>query len=559
MYTSKNMHNSKMNENEQCGIIQYNNTSAVIISHRAASILGFQKPWKMMCKRKELEEELQDFHKRIRKCECIQGNQSSEPVMYMCEMKEKVQWIKFIVYEYQDYGFTLVFDVSEQILEKQQLEYDRDHDTLTPLYNRSAFQREVEHLLQSEDCTIAAMVFWDLDQLKLINDILGHDSGDQIIVETAAILQEEEDAHCITCRMAGDEFLSFYHHFESQEELQKRIDRCHNRIQYHEVRFPDNSHSMLSISAGVSWYPLHGNTYLSLLSCADHAMYRMKKEGRGNVCQFDQKSYEQRGEVLKKNMEFDEVLNENKIRYAFQPIVDARTAEVFAYEALMRPQGKRLTTPEDILNCANERAQLYRVEVITWQQAICQFAQQCSSFPNTKLFINSLPQVPLLKSVMNDLEQRFPQIMPRIVMELLESEILEKNTFGEKQRFLKRWGGEIAIDDYGSGYNQELRLLQLKIHYIKIDAQLIFGIAKDEMRQELVCNIITFAHHHNIRIIAEGIENQADLQYVLSKGIDMVQGFYIGKPKFTLQDIGEGVKQEIIERFRRNEQDGEDS
>lgn len=242
--------------------------------------------------------------------------------------------------------------------------------------------------------------------------------------------------------------------------------------------------------------------------------------------------------------EFDEVL-QGKIRYAYQPIVEAATGEVFAYEALMRPQGRLLTTPEAILHCAQDRSQLERIEIITWQQAIAQFAGQCARCPDAKLFINSLPQVPFAKHMMQELEEQHADILPRIVMELLEAEVLEKDSYLEKERFLKRWGAQIAIDDFGSGYNQELRLLQLTMQYIKIDSRLIDGIAGDELRQELVQNIITFAHHHDIRVIAEGIETQADMRYLLHHGIDLLQGYYIGRPQYAVQDIAAKVKREI--------------
>ena len=250
------------------------------------------------------------------------------------------------------------------------------------------------------------------------------------------------------------------------------------------------------------------------------------------------------------------LLEKNLIRYFFQPIVDARTGQIYAYEALMRSDGGIQMSPLQILAAAREYNRLYEVERTTIFGIIEQYVREYREFHGCKLFINTIPGHFLNGEDCSEILARYGSYLDCFVLELTED---EPTTDEEliRMRLLCRPGShiQIAIDDYGTGHSNIVNLLRYSPQIIKIDRALITGIEKDDNKQLFVRNTIDFAHQNGIRVLAEGVETREELQTVISFGADLIQGFYTGRPApRPLVTLNEEIRNEIIQARLENAQ-----
>lgn len=477
--------------------------------------------------------------------EIIDGKQIQYYVVRYEATQGEPKFIRFTYSDQKENQVFVVMDVTKEFQEKEKLTYERDHDSLTGLLNRNAFQTTVEKLLK-EDIGVSALVLWDLDNLKFINDTYGHNCGDLLIRTTADVLNTANEEQGIVARMAGDEFLIFLHNYESKEALYKVIQKIHMHIISTKIDLRENETTKIKVSAGIAWYPEDAMDYDTLVKYSDFAMYDVKNSQKGSIRSFDATVYQHNKLLFNGRKELLDMLESNKMRYAFQPIISAKDGSVHGFEALMRPQGEILTSPQDVLRLARAQAQLYKVEFMTWTRSIQQYSRINQAFSTSKLFINSIPSIPLLDDLITTLEKNYANILPYVVVELLETDEIEQKYLQIKRDFMSKWHGKFAIDDFGSGYNSDTTLLNLNADYMKIDIELIRNIDQDADRRSMVQNIINIAHQKNILVIAEGVEKQAELETLISLQVDFLQGYFLAKPEFILHDISQEKKDIIL-------------
>ena len=243
------------------------------------------------------------------------------------------------------------------------------------------------------------------------------------------------------------------------------------------------------------------------------------------------------------------LLGKELLQYYYQPIVDARTGQIYAYEALMRSGGGVEMNPSQILSIAREYNRLYDVERATLFGIIGQYVRENRSFNGCKVFINTIPGFFLSEEDCGEIVQRYGSYLDCFVMELTE---YDPTTDEELERIkrMSRPGNQmqIAVDDYGTGHNNIVNLLRYAPQIIKIDRALISDIDKDTNKQLFVRNTIDFAHRNNIRTLAEGVETLEELQTVIEFGIDLIQGFYTGRPAARpVSEIDEKIRNTIIQ------------
>lgn len=280
---------------------------------------------------------------------------------------------------------------------------------------------------------------------------------------------------------------------------------------------------------------------------ADFAMYSAKNLIKGEIQEFEMDAF-QRDEVLFSGQEaLNRFIEDKLLDFAFQPIVDAKTGEIFAYEALMRPRSESLQTVGDVMRLAKAQSKLYQIEVMTFQGVFQAFSRQKKAFGKAKLFLNSIPNTNLTEADYSFIEHQYKDELKRLVIEIIESDRSDKKTFEIKKRKAEVWGAQIALDDFGSGYNTESSLLYMSPNYIKLDMSIIHGVDKDINRRNLLSSILSYTKPRNIITIAEGIETREEMETVLELGVDLLQGFYIAMPDFEVKQIPEKIKKEIIE------------
>ena len=427
----------------------------------------------------------------------------------------------------------LAEDMTTTVLEQQRIEHERDYDTLTGLYRRRAFDRACEALFQQpEKLGCAALLMMDLDNLKQINDTYGHDWGDQYIRQTGQCFAANTPANTICSRLSGDEFLIFFYGYQDQAQLRAQLELLSAALQRSVSILPNGKQLHISISGGIAWYPTDGHDLLTLKKYADFAMYQVKHSHKGRMCDFDIGSYHQEAYAAQTQQDFERLLQEELVFYHFQPIYSARSGRVAAYEALMRVDLPTLHSPAQVMQLAHETGRLYEIERITvfhsseiFQRMQAQGLLQSDAL----LFVNSIANVSLTVEDVEEYAQRYPELLKRLVVEITEQEDLDRACL-ERKRNIPGFSGSFALDDYGSGYSNELNLLELSPRYIKIDISIVRGIDSDRDKQQIVSNIVAYAHARSMQLIAEGIETEAQLRTVIGLGVDLLQGYYLSRP-----------------------------
>ncbi len=269
--------------------------------------------------------------------------------------------------------------------------------------------------------------------------------------------------------------------------------------------------------------------------------------------------YREKDVEIEKFGKFNRLVDNNSFKYNFQPIINAKNGEIFAYESLMRSPSEIGLFPRDILKYAEISQQLYSIEFYTFFNSLRYYYENQDKFCGRKLFINSIPSITLSQKDLNMLIKLYGDITKNTVIEILEDDDDTDESCCAFEHIRELFGCQIAIDDYGSGYSNESKLINNNPNFIKIDITLISSIDSDMKKQILVSNIIKFASKYDIKVLAEGVETKEELKKLIELGVDFIQGFYIARPSDEiLQEIPEEVRDYIIEqniRFSRYNND----
>ena len=429
--------------------------------------------------------------------------------------------------------FGLIEDVTMTTFERLRIEHERDYDTLTGLYNRQAFQRESEALFsEPKQLKHAALLMLDMDNLKYTNDTYGHDWGDQYIRQTGRCFADYTPKDTLCARISGDEFHLLFYGYESQDEIRKVLVNLREQLHQQSIPLPGGKVLHLSISGGIAWYPEDGTQLDTLKKYADFAMYQIKHSRKGALGEFDLGSYNQEAYSVQARSDLHRLIENEMLSYHFQPIVSARTGQIVAYEALMRSMLPTLKSPDTIMKLAREENCLHDIERITMFKATEAYLslQERGLIRGTELlFVNSIASQHMTDEENQEYCRRFAAMQKQIVVEITEEEMLDPASL-EVKRGTPGFPGTFALDDYGSGYSSEKNLLELSPKYIKIDLSIIRGIDTDPDKQQIVANIVAYAHPRKMLIIAEGLETPEEIHKVLELDVDLLQGFCLARP-----------------------------
>ncbi len=449
-------------------------------------------------------------------------------------------------------------DVTMATLERFMIQHERDYDMLTGLISRRAFYERAQALFAAKDkLGFAALMMLDLDNLKTINDHYGHDYGDKYIHQAATCFAEcAPDGKTICSRVSGDEFFILFYSYKKFEDLQQDVDNFAIGIKSNIFLLPNGETLPISASGGVAWYPKDSSDFWQLMKYADFAMYQVKHGRKGTVESFDMDVYTRESFLLNSRQDFFKLIMEERLFHHFQPIFRSSDGGVAAYEALMRTDLPSLRSPAVILEIAKEEKRLQDIEDLTWLKSLERYRELVTSGKldnSAKLFVNSFANQIMSPWAQEKFNYEYINLKSRIVAEITECEDLVPGIM-DKKRELAGVGCLFALDDYGSGYNSELNLLELSPKYIKVDISIIRDIDTDADKQRIVTNIVDYAHERDMYIIAEGIETPSELNMVLELGVDLLQGYILARPAAIPDDISkEALK--IIRDFHANKKD----
>ncbi len=457
---------------------------------------------------------------------------------------------KYIKYEkkmLEDKVFHIYMDYTEEYNNIVKLEKEKNYDFLTLLPNRSYFKELVSACIKKYPKKKYAMVMWDLDNLKYINDIFGHDWGDTYLKQTAKVLKTLEGDIVFVSRFSGDEFFAFINYEGDKEEVRRKVQNLQNKLLSSRLEVGDYEEIKIRASVGMCWYPDDAETYDDLYKYSDFAMYQAKHSNKGTIVEFDKRLYERDNIVILGKEEFNRLIEQKLVEFAFQPIVCSKTAEIFGYEALMRSKSESINSVEKVMKLARVQFKLPQIEELTFEGVFEALEENEEFIKDKRIFINSIASVVLPDDKNEIIQEKLAKYGDMIVVEITESEEINNDALKIKKQYRHQFGSQIAIDDFGSGYSTETTLLKINPDFLKIDMDIIRNIHSDKNKYQLVGNIIEYSKVRGIKTIAEGVETEEELYAVMELGADYIQGFYLARPSLDIGDLLEEKREKVLD------------
>jgi len=420
-------------------------------------------------------------------------------------------------------------------------------DMLTGMYNQQGIQEQLERwrepCLESGEKLLLISV--DIDRLGDINNLYGYSEGDVAIRTLAEILRNSLSEHEAVARLGGDEFLIAV---PAAGDAKQAVDRLMHAVMGRLDSYNRISGKEYSLEIIYSYLVLDPARERQIQDALREAVSRKRivKNNRRTFHIIRKGMREQDYDPAEEKL-VNEILDQNKFRYEFQPIVDARTGDIYGYEALMRAEKADSVPPYMILKYAVKCQRLYDVERATFGNVLATVAGKQELFGDKKVFINSIPGYQLDYTDYEKLRREYADVFRQMVVEVIEHSELNDRELDTLLQRSQEAGFDIAIDDYGTGYSNTSCLLRYLPNCLKIDRLLITNIQEEPRKQYFVRSIIEFAHDNGFLVLAEGVETAAELKAVIHMGVDLIQGFYTAKPSpEIIQRVAQDVKNEII-------------
>jgi len=437
----------------------------------------------------------------------------------------------------------VIFDarIAAERMVARELKHMALHDQLTGLANRELFHEQLCSALHrtSRQTTLLAVLAINLDGFKEINDLFGHKVGDRLLVDVARRLKRGMRREDLVARLSGDQFIAMAADMASPGQAAFVAQRLLDELN----RAEGESGIAVRASIGISLYPQDGNTAGELLKQADFALYRAKADGKGchhfynATVEHAVRAQQQRLEELKLAIARDE------LTVFYQPQVNTSTRAVVGVEALVRWRHpiEGMLAPGAFIPLAEGARMMPLLDAWVIRKACTDAAQWSTLGIPLRIGINVSAQsidLDLVAVVADALQQS------GLPAELLELEITETGllTAGEKiaskaLHQLSGLGVQLSIDDFGTGYGSLTYLSTLPIDAIKIDRQFVQAALQERPAAAIVASLIDLARNLDLRVVSEGVETAAQLDFLLSSGCDVAQGYWFSRP-LPLREFG---------------------
>ncbi|GAN80840.1 diguanylate cyclase/phosphodiesterase [Acidocella aminolytica 101 = DSM 11237] len=421
-------------------------------------------------------------------------------------------------------------DITGQRRQQEHISFLARHDSLTKLANRMLFSEVLHQCCDNSASTGFALLCLDLDNFKIINDTLGHATGDAVLVAVAERLRGSIREFDIAARLGGDEFaiIVITNERKEAEAIAKRIvDRILRPFQF------DGQMLQTGVSIGIAMAPEDGNTPAQLMKSADLALYRAKSDGRGIVRVYDQEMDEAMQARRSLQAALRQAITRGELSVAYQPIVNLTSQHIIGAEALVRWRHPEhgFIPPAQFIPLAEECGLIEKIGTFVLRTACAEAA----SWPgDTSIAINLSPQQSndtQLVHIIADILATTELPPDRLELEIVETTMLETGSPTEDVLWqLHRQGVKIVLDDFGTGYSSLSYLRRFPFSKVKIDRSFVCDLGYEKADSSIILAIIGIAETMNMQVTAEGVETQTQANLLRAYGCPQAQGFLFHEP-----------------------------
>ena len=445
-------------------------------------------------------------------------------------------------------------DISERMKAEETIRHLAYHDLLTGLPNRVLFEERLRIALAQarRSRQKVAVMFLDLDRFKLVNDTVGHTGGDQLLQQVARELSETIREGDTVARVGGDEFTFLLPGIERADDASVAAERILRRVR--QPRTVAGQEFRLTTSIGITVFPRDGNSAEALMRNADTAMYRAKERGRDNYQLFTPAMKASLQDMLALENDLSHALERDELLVLYQPVMEIASGTVVGGEALLRWQHPQrgLVMPDEFIPLAEETGLIVPIGEWVLRSACEQaMAWQDPRVGPIRVTVNvsarQMEQPGLVRAVSGALaEMGLPghclhlEITEGAVMRQVES---VTSTLAE----LRAMGVGISVDDFGTGYSSLGYLKRFPIDTIKIDRSFVRDVVTDQNDAAIVTTVIAMARSLNLRVIAEGVETDAQLGFLHENECDEFQGFLLSRA------VSPAEFEAVVRRARRRQ------
>lgn len=420
-------------------------------------------------------------------------------------------------------------DVTDERLNEMKIQHLIYKDQLTNLYNLNKFNQDLIEII-----TIGSefnLLYIDIDNFKMINDIYGHVIGDELLIQMAKRLKEIFSKHLVY-RWSGDEFFVVF----KAEEKENLEDKLKLMYKYFEKKWQLEDYRIYSsVSVGIANYPNDGQTREELMRYVDLAIHRSKKSGKTKFTYFERELMREIELKVEIQNRVDEAIRNDEFNLFFQPIYNIKNQKIQSLEVLLRwnPEGFDVTTQE-LISIAEESDQILRIDYWVIKNAFSRLKENKVLFDDIVISINVSTKTFRSFDFISYLKEQVMQyrINPRqIKFEITEHSIFDDlNESIKTMNLLRSIGFKIALDDFGTKYSSLNYLARLPFDYLKVDKSYVDNIVTDNTQRKIVQSVVKLSNDIGIKAIAEGVETKEQELLMDSFGCEFAQGYYFAKP-----------------------------